>query len=148
MQRLFLISGFFLLSLHIHAQDQLALDAEQWTDADITEFYTGSDDALIPIQLDTKPLFLKQGYMDAVRDMKYPTIARENGVTGTVKIRVHLDANGRYISAVPVQKIGAGCDQEALFMVQKIIRRGVKPAEKSGVAVPIIFDFPVKFTLH
>ncbi|MCF8237958.1 MAG: energy transducer TonB [Saprospiraceae bacterium] len=148
MQRLFLISGFFLLSLHIHAQDQLALEAEQWTDNEITEFFSGMPDAAEPIILDAKPLFLKQAVVEAFQALKYPTIARENGVTGTVKIRVHLDANGRYISAVPVQKIGAGCDQEALFMVQKIIRRGVKPAEKSGVAVPVIFDFPVKFTLH
>ena len=146
MQRLFLIIGFFLLSLTIHAQDQLVLEAEQWTDNEITDFYTGTPEAAEPIVLDTKPLFLKQAVIEALREIKYPAIARENGVTGTVKIRVSLDANGRYISATPVQKIGAGCDQEALFMVQKVVRRGVKPAEKGGVVVPVIFDFPVKFS--
>lgn len=148
MRYFLLLSTLFLFSLNLNAQAQTNLDAEQWTDAGIDQFYTGTSDAVEVYDLDTNPMFLKQAVIESIRDMKYPAIARENGVTGTVKIRVHLDANGRYINAKPIQKIGAGCDEEALFMVQKIIRRGVKPAEKGGTTVPVIFDFPVVFSLN
>lgn len=148
MRYLLLLSALLISSLQLLAQNQTEPAAEQWTDADISTFYSGTMDAVQNLDLDTKPLFLKQAVMESMRDMKYPAIARENGVTGTVKIRVQLDENGRYINAKPVQGIGAGCDQEALFMVQKIIRRGVKPAMKGGKAVPVLLDFPVVFSLH
>lgn len=148
MRYLFLFSSLLFSSLFLQAQSQTELNAEQWTDFEINSFYTGTLDTVENLELDTKPLFLKQAVIESMRDMKYPAIARENGVKGTVKIRVHLDANGHYISAKPVQGIGAGCEEEALFMVQKIIRRGVKPAMKGGTSVPVIFDFPVVFSLQ
>lgn len=147
MRTFFILSTLFFFSLHLQAQSHTDLAAEQWTDFEISTYYSGTIDAVEPLMLDTRPMFQKQAVIESIRDMKYPAIARENGVTGTVKIRVHLDAQGRYINATPVQKIGAGCDEEALFMVQKIIRRGVKPAERGGQKVPVIFDFPVVFSL-
>ncbi len=148
MRYFLLLSSLFLFTLNLNSQTQANLDAEQWTDVETDQFYSGTPDAVEAQVLDVKPMFLKQAVIENRRDLKYPAIASQNGVTGTVKVRVHLDANGRYISATPVQKIGAGCDEEAVFMVQKIIRRGVKPAEKGGQKVPVIFDFPVVFSLN
>ncbi len=148
MRNLIFLAALVFFSLNLQGQTQVDLDAEQWTDADITEFYTGTPEAVEPILLDTKPLFLKEAIAKGFYEIEYPPVARETGIQGVVKIRVHLDEHGTYISAKPVQGIGGGCEKEALFMVQKVIRRGVKPAEKGGVAIPVIFDFPVRFTLQ
>lgn len=138
---------FLLFGLSFaHAQDHTL--ADDWTDLDLTEFYTMEGDQLVVVQLDEKPRFHKQAVMTAFKEMRYPAIARQKGVEGTVKIRVSLDQHGQYIRAESVSSIGSGCDEEALFSVQRIIRAGVTPAIKGGQPVAITFDIPVKFSVH
>ena len=89
---------------------------DDWTDLDLTEFYTTNGDQLVAVQLDETPRFHRQAVMTAFKEMRYPSIARQKGIEGTVKIRVSVDERGQYIQAVPVTTIGAGCDEEALIV--------------------------------
>ena len=139
---LFLLTGLSFAT----AQDHTLTD--DWTDLDLTEFYSTNGDQLVAVQLDETPRFHRQAVMTAFKEMRYPSIARQKGIEGTVKIRVSLDERGQYIRAVPVSTIGAGCDEEALYSVQRIIRAGVTPAILGGHPTAITFDIPVKFSFH
>jgi protein TonB len=78
------------------------------------------------------------------RQLRYPDAAKSNGIQGTVKLRFHVDANGNPGGFEFVQKLGYGCDQEAL----RVIKNGPlwNPAKINGVSVisnaEVVITFP------
>jgi periplasmic protein TonB len=79
------------------------------------------------------------------KNMKYPPMARESGVTGTVYIKFVVNKDGRISDIAILRGIGAGCDEEAIRVIKSM--PSWKPGKQNGVAVPVWFTLPVKFTL-
>ncbi|MEK7255733.1 MAG: energy transducer TonB, partial [Bacteroidota bacterium] len=79
-------------------------------------------------------------------NIKYPTIARENGVEGTVVIRFVVEKDGSISAAQIVRDIGAGCGQEALRVVNTMPKWN--PGKQLGRPVRVQFNLPVKFKLE
>jgi protein TonB len=80
------------------------------------------------------------------KNIKYPTIARENGVEGTAVIRFVVEPDGSITNAEVVRDIGAGCGAEALRVVQTMPKW--VPGKQRGKAVRVQFNLPVKFKLE
>ncbi len=76
---------------------------------------------------------------------KYPTIARENGISGRVYVTFVVDKDGKIKDAKLLRGIGAGCDEEALRVVRSM--PDWKPGRQNGRNVPVQFNLPVNFTL-
>lgn len=77
---------------------------------------------------------------------KFPAMARESGITGTVYIRFIVDKKGKISNVTLLRGIGGGCDEEAIRVVQTM--PDWKPGKQNGMPVPVYFTLPVKFTLR
>lgn len=80
------------------------------------------------------------------KNIKYPTIARENGVEGTAVIRFVIEPDGAISNAEVVRDIGAGCGGEALRVVETMPKW--IPGKQRGKPVRVQFNLPVKFKLE
>jgi len=78
--------------------------------------------------------------------VKYPAIARENGIQGRVYVQFTVDKDGS-IKDVKIQKgIGGGCDEEAVRVISTMPRW--KPGRQNGNTVQVRHTLPIKFTLQ
>jgi protein TonB len=80
------------------------------------------------------------------KNIKYPAIARENGVEGTVVITFVVETDGTITAAQIARDIGAQCGQEALKVVESMPKW--IPGKQRGRAVRVQFNLPVKFKLE
>jgi protein TonB len=77
--------------------------------------------------------------------IKYPPVARENGIQGRVYVTFIVDKEGKIADAKILRGIGGGCDEEALRVVKALPEW--KPGKQNGRAVKVQFNLPVNFTL-
>ena len=85
--------------------------------------------------------------MQFLRDnIKYPAIARENGIAGQVVVRFVVAKDGTVSNAQIVKGLGGGLNDEALRVVKKMPKW--KPGKHNGRAVPVTFNLPIKFQLQ
>ena len=84
------------------------------------------------------------------KNIKYPPIARENGVEGTTVIRFYVDKDGTVKQPEILKDIGAGCGTEAKRVVQMMNKMGQKwiPGKQRGKPVKVYFNLPVRFRLE
>ena len=108
----------------------------------------------IPVPESDEPFaFVEQmpsfpGGMDAMyafinKHIKFPRIARENNISGTVVLQFVVSREGEILDARVIRKIGGGLDEEALRVVNLMPRW--KPGMHNGREVPVTFTLPVKF---
>lgn len=83
-------------------------------------------------------------------NIKYPPIARENGVEGMVVVKFVVDKDGSISDPDVVRDIGAGCGEEALRVVRSMNKNNIKwiPGKQRGRPVRVQFNLPVKFQLQ
>ncbi len=84
------------------------------------------------------------------KNVKYPAIARENGIQGRVVVQFVVEKDGKITDANVVRDIGAGCGEEALRVVNSMNSMGEKwtPGKQRGKAVRVQFTLPVSFKLQ
>lgn len=80
------------------------------------------------------------------KNIKYPAIARENGVDGMVVIQFVINEDGSISNAEIVRDIGAKCGEEALRVIKKM--PNWNPGKQRGRPVKVQFNLPVKFQLQ
>ena len=83
-------------------------------------------------------------------NIKYPAIARENGVEGTAVIQFVVEKDGSVTDAKIVRNPGAQTGEEALRVVNLMNEKGFKwvPGKQRGRPVRVQFNLPVKFRLE
>ncbi len=83
-------------------------------------------------------------------NIKYPPIARENGVEGVTVIKFYVDKDGSVKAPELLKDIGAGCGKEAMRVVKMMNKEGIKwvPGKQRGKAVKVYFNLPVRFKLQ
>lgn len=79
-------------------------------------------------------------------NIRYPRMAEENGIEGTVVVKFVVGADGA-ISNVEIagNKLGAGCEDEALRVVRKMPKW--KPGRQNGRNVAVWFNLPIRFKI-
>lgn len=80
------------------------------------------------------------------KNIKYPAIARENGVEGTVVVTFVVEKDGSITDAKIVRDIGAQCGDEALRIVNMMPKW--IPGKQRGNPVRVQFNLPVRFKLE
>jgi len=79
-------------------------------------------------------------------NLKYPVIAQEMGVSGTVIINFVVGRDGK-ISRIKVMRgIGSGCDEEAIRVLEKM--PAWNPGKQGGKPVLVSYTVPFKFVLN
>lgn len=79
------------------------------------------------------------------RNIKYPAIARENGISGRVYVTFVVDKDGKIKDAKILRGVGGGCDEEALRVVRNM--PDWKSGRQNGRPVQVQYNLPVNFTL-
>jgi periplasmic protein TonB len=80
------------------------------------------------------------------QNIKYPAIARENGISGSVIVQFVVSKDGNIKNAKVMRGIGGGCNEEALRVVNEMPKW--KPGKHNGREVPVTFTLPIKFVLQ
>jgi len=79
------------------------------------------------------------------KNIKFPPVARENGIQGRVFVTFVVDKDGRVKDVKILRGIGGGCDEEALRVIRSM--PDWKPGKQNGRAVSVQYNLPVNFTL-
>ncbi|HOG19921.1 MAG TPA: energy transducer TonB [Salinivirgaceae bacterium] len=79
-------------------------------------------------------------------NMKYPQIAKENGISGRVWLNFVVDDKGKISKIKVVRSVDPALDAEAIRVVQSMPQW--KPGRQSGRAVYVSFNLPVNFVLQ
>lgn len=80
------------------------------------------------------------------KNIKYPAMARENGISGTVYITFVVEGDGRITDVKSLRGLGGGLTEEALRVVKMM--PNWTSGKQNGKPVRVQFTLPVKFTLR
>ena len=78
-------------------------------------------------------------------NIKYPDLARENGIQGTVYVTFVVEPDGTISNVQVLKGIGAGCDEEAMRVV-KLMPKWT-PGKQRGKNVRVKINMPIKFVV-
>lgn len=118
----------------------------------LTEYFIDSngDGVYEHIQLENEPIPF-QGKEEFRRDfsslIKYPALARENGIAGIVTLEVHIDEAGKVISVVIAKSLSKDCDDAARKAFFQATTKGYAPLLLNGIPVKYKMEMPVQFWL-
>ncbi|MEI6766336.1 MAG: energy transducer TonB [Bacteroidota bacterium] len=79
-------------------------------------------------------------------NIKYPQMARESGIQGTVYVTFVVNENGQVTDVKVLRGIGGGCDEEAVRVVKMMPPWNA--GKQSGKPVRVQFNMPIRFTLN
>lgn len=80
------------------------------------------------------------------KNIKYPTIAQENGVQGRVIVQFVVNKDGSIVDPVVVRSVDPYLDKEALRVIKSMPKW--KPGQQRGKAVRVKYTVPVTFKLQ
>lgn len=125
------------------------------TGVDIADLQEGQLDASdnkveeqIFLVVEQQPEFIGSESLNAylMANVKYPQLARESGIAGTVFVQFVVEANGAVSNITIARGIGGGCDEEALRVIKGMPHW--KPGKQNGKAVRVKLSLPIKFDLR
>ncbi|MEQ6119498.1 M56 family metallopeptidase [Reichenbachiella sp. MALMAid0571] len=88
---------------------------------------------------------MSQFYQYIAQNMKYPQVARNLGIEGRVFVQFVVDKSGKLTNIRPVKGIGAGCDEEAVRVIENA---GLwTPGKQKGREVNVRMILPITFKL-
>jgi protein TonB len=79
-------------------------------------------------------------------NIKYPQMARESGIQGTVYVTFVVEPSGNVSDVRVLRGIGGGCDEEAVRVIQSMPKW--EAGKQRGKSVRVQFNMPIKFTLQ
>lgn len=80
------------------------------------------------------------------KNIKYPTIAQENGVQGRVIVQFVVNQDGSIVDPVVVRSVDPYLDKEALRVIKTMPKW--KPGKQRGKPVRVKYTVPVTFKLQ
>jgi protein TonB len=79
-------------------------------------------------------------------NIKYPQMARESGIQGTVYVTFVVETDGSVTDVRVLRGIGGGCDEEAIRVIN--LMPNWNAGKQRGKPVRVQFNMPIKFTLQ
>jgi periplasmic protein TonB len=79
-------------------------------------------------------------------NIKYPQLARESGIQGTVFVTFVVEVDGSVTDVRVLRGIGGGCDEEAVRVIKQM--PSWVPGRQRGQPVRVQFNMPIRFTLQ
>ena len=81
------------------------------------------------------------------RNVKYPAIARENGIQGTVVVRFVVEKDGSVSNIEVLRDLGYGLGEAAKKVIQTM-PKWERVGRQNGRDVKVYFTMPIKFQLN
>jgi len=137
--------------------DDISIDAEADESTQVDEYKTP-----VPVQAEETEVQEQEVFLvvenapafpggDAARmkflqdNIKYPVMAKESGIQGTVYVTFVVERSGAVTDVKILRGIGGGCDEEAVRVVKNMPKW--EPGKQRGKPVRVQFNMPIKFTL-
>lgn len=79
-------------------------------------------------------------------NLRYPTMARESGIQGTVFVTFVVERDGSVTDVRILRGVGGGLDEEAVRVVRMMPRWN--PGRQRGQPVRVQFNMPIRFMLN
>jgi len=79
-------------------------------------------------------------------NIRYPQMARESGIQGTVFVTFVVERDGSVTDVRVLRGIGGGCDEEAIRVIKAMPRWNA--GKQRGRPVRVQFTMPIRFTLQ
>jgi periplasmic protein TonB len=79
-------------------------------------------------------------------NLKYPTMAREAGIQGTVFVTFVVERDGSITDVRILRGVGGGLDEEAVRVVRNMPKW--KAGRQRGQSVRVQFNLPIRFVLN
>lgn len=100
------------------------------------------------VRLDQPPLFIGSdvALAEYTSRLVYPLAAQERNIQGKVLVAFLIDTLGHISGHRLVQRIGGGCDEEALRVARAVPAQWV-PARLGNRAVAVEYELPLNFRL-
>jgi periplasmic protein TonB len=138
----------------VEIEEELNIDAEATEKTEIVEY--------VPVEFEEEAVVEAEIFLvvedpasfpggEAARmkflqeNIKYPQIAREMGIQGTVYVTFVVEPNGNLTNIKVLRGIGGGCDEEAMRVVS--IMPKWQAGKQRGQAVRVQFNMPIRFVL-
>ncbi|TCN73289.1 energy transducer TonB [Acetobacteroides hydrogenigenes] len=80
------------------------------------------------------------------KNLKYPDVAAENGIQGTVYVQFVVEPSGSVSNVKVLRGVDPALDKEAIRIVQSSPKW--TPGKQRGKSVRVSFTFPIKFQLN
>lgn len=80
------------------------------------------------------------------KNLKYPAIAKENGIQGTVIVSFTIQKDGSLTDIQIIRDIGAGCGQEVVKVLKKELQW--HPGYQNKRPVVVKYSIPIRFKLQ
>ncbi len=80
------------------------------------------------------------------KNVKYPVVALENGVSGTVFISFVINQDGSIVDTKVLRGVDSALDKEAIRVVNSMPKW--KPGKQGGRAVRVSYQVPISFVLQ
>lgn len=80
------------------------------------------------------------------KNLRYPALARENGIEGRVYVQFVVNEDGSVSNAVVKRGIAGGCNEEAIRVVMSMPKW--KPGMQKGHPVKVYYTLPITFMLQ
>lgn len=80
------------------------------------------------------------------KNMVYPPLAKENGISGKVWVQFEVDTAGNISNIKVMRGIGSGCDEEAVRVIKKM--PAWKPGMNNNKPARCRFTLPINFKLN
>ena len=81
-----------------------------------------------------------------IRKLHYPDAARLICINGKVYVSFVVDKDGKVKDVTPLNCVGAGCESEAVKVVQ--LSKQWKPGFQNGAAVSVNYTIPIDFNME
>ena len=135
------------VNIDTESNDNIAVQNIQFVDAKPEEEIA---DEQVFIMVEDMPQF-QGGSADTFREwiaknLKYPEIASENGISGRVYIQFAVNSKGEVVDVNVVRGVDPALDKEAM----RVVKSSPKwtPGKQRGKPVKVQFTFPVNFVLQ
>ncbi len=139
---------------NVDVENDLEIDAEADQDTKIDEYIPIDDDETNVEELEIftvveeAPSF-PGGDESRIKylqnNIKYPEMARESGIQGTVYVTFVVEIHGTVTKVKILRGIGGGCDEEAIRVIKAMPKWHA--GKQRGKPVRVQFNMPIKFTL-
>ncbi len=116
----------------------IIFEEEEEVDEDVI-FTVVEDQPEFPGGEEARQRFLEQ-------NLRYPQMAREAGIQGTVFVTFVVETDGSVTDVRILRGIGGGCDEEAIRVVRMMPRW--EPGRQRGQPVRVQFNMPIRFRLN
>ena len=99
---------------------------------------------------DQPPLFIggDASLATYTKQLVYPELALARNIQGKVVVGMVIDTLGRASDYKLIQRVGGGCDEEALRVAHTVPADQWIPARIGSHAVPVVYELPLNFRLQ